>query len=93
MDLFVTSQRAELVDAGLHIVTSNALTSIDGIEVDLIDDAAIGVNRIVGHCNTEIALGFKHSKPQFPFENDFLFRRPQSDHLSARVTSSKNIGH
>ena len=93
MNLFMTRQRAKLVDTSFHIVTSNALTSIDGIEIDLIDNPAIGINRIVGHGNAEITLSFQNGKPEFPFENNFLFRRPQSDHLSARITSSKNIGH
>ncbi|CAB4653130.1 unannotated protein [freshwater metagenome] len=93
MNLFVTGQRTELVDASLHIVTSNAFTSVDGIKVDLLDDTAISGDRIVGDRNTEILLGFKNCQPELSLKNDLLFGRPQSDHLRARISSSKNIGY
>ena len=93
MNLFVTSQRTELIDAGLHIVASDTFTGVDGIEVDLINDTAIGIDRVVGHRNTEVTLGFKDCQPEFSLKNDLLFGRPQSDHLRARIPSSKNIGH
>ena len=92
MDLFVASQRAELLDARFDVVSRDPLALVDGIEVNLVDDLAVGLQRAIGNVDAGVALGFEHSDPQTSFENDLVAGRPQLSHLRRGVTRRQIVG-
>ena len=49
MDVFVTGQRAELVDAGLDVVAGDRLALSDRRQVDLVLDRLVGLDCLVGY--------------------------------------------
>ena len=78
VDLLVPGECGELVDARLHVVPGDPLAGRDAVEVDRvvtsIDDALVGVDRSVGHRDTEFGLGAQHGQPELPFEHDLVHR-------------------
>ena len=57
MDVLVPGERAELLDARLHVVAGDPLAGGDRVEVDLVDDRLVGLDDAVGHVDAEVALG------------------------------------
>jgi hypothetical protein len=57
VDVLVTGERAELLDARLHVVAGDPLAGGDRRQVDLVDDRLVGLDHPVGDVDAEVALG------------------------------------
>ena len=69
VDVLVARQRAELLDAGLDVVASDAFAPSDRVEVDLLDDRFIRLDHAVGDRDTQVALCAEDREPQLPLEH------------------------
>ena len=72
MDVLVPGQRRELLDPRLHVVAGDPLTGGDRLEVDLVDDVAVGLDDPVGYVDPEVALGLEHGDPEPSLEHDLV---------------------
>ena len=90
--VLVAGERRELLDAGLHVVTGDALTGIDGGQVDLVDHSLVRGHRIGRDVDAEVGLRPHDGDPEPALEHDLVVRRPQIDHLRARVPVGQDVG-
>ena len=93
MDVFVTGQRAELVDAGLDVVAGDRLALSDRCQVDLVFDRLVGLDCFVGHGDAESLLRPHHGDPQFTLEHDLALGGPDLVHRFARVAGREHVHH
>jgi hypothetical protein len=90
--VLVPGQRAELLDARLHVVAGDALAGRDGGQVDLLDDPLVVLHDAVGHVDAELALGPQHRDPQPALQHDLALGRPQLDQLGTGVPRRQDVG-
>jgi hypothetical protein len=74
VDVLVAGERAELLDAGLHVVPGDLLAGRDGGQVDLVDHGPVVLDDPVGHVHAEVALRLQHRDPQLPLQDDLVLR-------------------
>ena len=92
VNVLVSGEVAELLDASLHIMAGDPLAGVDGSEVDLINDTLVGGDGLGRNVESEIALCFHHRDPELAFETDFSFRRPDRLHGGSGVAFSEDVG-
>ena len=90
--VLVPGERAELLDPRLDVVAGDPLARGDGGEVDLLDDALVVRDRLLGDVDAEVALRPQHRDPQPALQHDLVLRRPQRDELGARVARGEDVG-
>ena len=57
MDLLMTGEGREFVDARLHVVPGDRLSRRDRLEVDVVQHGLVGLDRPIGDVDTEFTLG------------------------------------
>ena len=80
VDVLVPGQRRELLDPRLDVVAGDPLAGRDRVEVDLVDDVAVGLDDPVGYVDAEVALRLQHGDPEPAFEDDLVL----GDQIAAR---------
>jgi hypothetical protein len=93
VDVLVTGQRAELLDARLHVVPGHRLAAADRVEVDVVDDLLVGLDDPVRHVDPELALGLEDRDPQPSLEHHLVLRRPDAGQVRAGVAAGEDVGH
>jgi hypothetical protein len=91
VDVLVTRERAELLDAGLHVVAGDAFTGSDGGEVHAVLDPFVVLDDALGKVDAEVPLGAEHGDPQLTLEHDLAGWRPPRGHLVARVAGGEDV--
>ena len=92
VEVLMTGQFAELLDARLDVVTGDALAPHDGFQVDLVLHALVALDHAVRHGNAEIALALQHRDPVFAFEADLAFATPDGAHGGRSVAFGEDVG-
>ena len=93
MDLFVAGKSRKLIDAGLHIVTSDRLALSDRCQIDLLQHRLVCLNSAIGDLDPHRLLRAQHGEPQFTLEHDFVLGTPDLVHGGARVARRQHIGY
>ena len=91
VDFLVPRQRVELLDASLHVVAGNFFTRRNRVQVHLVDDFLVVLDRARFHGHTELLLRLQHGDPELPLQDDLVLRRPQGGHLRGGVTVTQDI--
>ena len=91
VDVLVAGQFAELVDPRLHVVAGASLAGPDRIEVDAVLDVLVGGDGLVGHGQTQVALGLGHGDPQLALEQDAPLRAPDGLEGRAGVAFGEDV--
>ncbi len=92
VDVLVTGEGVELLDASLDVVTGDAFALCDGLEVDLLDHAFVVGDRLGGNVDPEFGLRPQHREPQLPLEHDLVLGRPQVPEFGAGVAGGEDVG-
>lgn len=92
VNVFVAGEFAKLFDASFHIVAGDALTFVDGGEIDFGDDSFIIGDGFFRNGEAKISLGFHDGDPEFAFEADFSFGRPDVAHGGGGVAFGEDVG-
>ena len=92
VDVLVSGEITEFLDARLHVVAGDALTGIDRSQVDLIDDTLIGGDGLGGNVETEVALCLHHRDPELALETDFSFGGPDRFHGGGGIAFGEDVG-
>ena len=92
VEVLVTGEFAELLDARLHVVAGDAFPPHDGVQVDLVLDPLVALDHAVRHRNAEIALALHHRDPVFAFEADLAFAAPDGAHGGRGVAFGEDVG-
>ena len=91
VQVLMTGQLAELLDARLDVVAGDALPPHDGFQVDLVLHALVAFDHAVRHRNAEIALALQHGDPVFAFEADLAFATPDGAHGGRSVAFGEDV--
>ena len=86
VDMLMSSQRIEFLNAGLHIMAGNALALSNAGQINLINDSFIGCDCLIGDCYPQIFLRFHHGDPELALHDDLFFGTPQVGKLCGGVT-------
>ena len=92
VDVLVPGERAELLDARLHVVAGDPLARGDAGQVDLVDDLLVGLDDAVRHVDAEVPLGLEHRDPELPLEDDLVLGRPDLGEVGAGVAGGEDVG-
>ena len=92
VDVLVPGQRRELLDPRLHVVAGHPLARGDRVEVDLVDDVAVGLDDPVGYVDAEVALRLEDGDPEAALEHDLVLRRPDRGEVVAGVPGREDVG-
>jgi hypothetical protein len=93
MDLFVTSESAEFVQPGFHIVVRDLLTRSDRGQVHLVHDGLVVANDLVVDFETKVPLSLKNRDPKLALKDHPRLERPKFDHWLTGIPGSKNVVH
>ena len=91
VQVLVTGEFAELLDARLDVVAGDALPPHDGFQVDLVLDPLVALDHAVRHRNAEIALALQHGDPVFALETDLAFAAPDGAHGRRGVAFGEDV--
>ena len=91
VNVLAAGERAEFLDARLDVVSRHAFPRIDGRRVDVVLHALVGLNRLLGNVQPQVALRAHHRDPKFALENDFPPRRPNVSDRLRRVALRQNV--
>jgi hypothetical protein len=78
VDVLVTGQRVELLDAGLDVVPRHPLACGDRVEVDLLEHPLVVGDGLIGDVDPEFLLRPQHRQPQPALGDDLGLR----DHIA-----------
>lgn len=92
VDLLVTGEGVELLDAGLDVVPGHLLALGDRGQVDLVEDALVIGEGRVGYLDPEVLLGAQHRQPQLTFQLHLLLGGPEDSQLRRGVAAGQDIG-
>src|SRR5690606_35820157 len=93
VDVLVSGEVVELLDAGLDVVPGDALTLGDRAEVHTVDHRLVVLDHAVGDVDPQVALGAHHRDPQLPLEHDLVLGGPQRGQVGARVARGEDVGN
>ena len=74
VDLLVTGERVELLDARLHVMAGDPFARRDALEVDGVHDLRVGLDRALRDRHPEVALRRQHRQPQLSLEHHLVLR-------------------
>src|SRR5262245_61074762 len=73
--MLVPGERAELLDACLHVVKGHPLPGGDAGQIHPVEHGLVGLDHAVGHRHPELALRPQHREPQPALGTYLLLRR------------------
>ena len=80
VQMLMARKIAELLNARLHIMPSDALTLHDRLQIDLVLHPLVALDHTVWHRNAEIRLALQHRDPVVTFQPDFALATPDGAH-------------
>jgi len=91
VDVLVSGERGELLDARLDVVPGDALPRRDAGEVHVVEHPLVRLDDAVRDVDAEVALGPQHRQPQAALGADLLLWRPDGRHLGRRVPGGQDV--
>ena len=92
VNVLMTGEGGELLDARLHVVAGDPLASRDRVEVDGVDDPLVGLDHAVGHVDAEVALRLEDGDPELSLEDDLVLGGPDRGEVGAGVAGGQDVG-
>ena len=74
--MLMTGKAVEFLDAGLNIVTGDALALHDGGDIHLLLVGFVGFDDLLWDIETQILLGLHHRDPELALQDDASFCGP-----------------
>ena len=74
MCVLESGEARELLESCLHVVPGDSFTAVYRLQIDLVDDALIRVDRLLGNIDPQVPLCTHDRNPQASFEHDLVGR-------------------
>ena len=81
VNVLIPSQGVEFLDARFDVVSGDALTRSDGIQVDAVNHRLVGLDSLVRNIDAELFLRAKNGDPEPTLHDDLVLGAPQIDQL------------
>jgi len=92
VDVLVPGQGVELLDPGLHVVLRDPFALGDRRQVDLVDHAAVVLQRSGRDVQAQRHLRRRDGQPEPPLHHDLRLGRPHPGHGGRGVPAGEDVG-